>query len=100
MAREDFESLVEAVKHVESRGQRYAANARQLLTSHKGAEGEMQVLPKTQKSPGYGIEPAKAGDPEDIARVGREYLRAMLDKYGNREHALAAYNWGPGNVDK
>lgn len=100
MARDDFESLVEAVRHVESRGRRYAADAKTLLTSHKGAQGEMQVMPKTQRSPGFGVEPAKPGDPEEIARVGRDYLKAMLDKYGDRDHALAAYNWGPGKVDK
>lgn len=99
MAQDDFQLLVGAVQRAESGNRRYGADGR-LLTSPKGAQGEMQVMPATQRSPGFGVEPAKRGDPEDIARAGRDYLKAMLDKYGNREHALAAYNWGPGNVDK
>jgi hypothetical protein len=38
--------------------------------------------------------------PDEIARVGRDYLQAMLGKYGDTEKALVAYNWGPGATDK
>jgi len=32
---------------------------------------------------------------------GSKYLKQLLDKYdGDLDHALAAYNWGQGNVDR
>ena len=99
MAQDDFSLLVGAVERAESGGRRYD-KAGNLLTSLKGAQGEMQVMPRTQRDPGFGVAPARQGSPEDIARVGRDYLKAMVDRYGNREHALVAYNWGPGNADK
>ena len=99
MAQDYFDQLHEAVKQAESRGQRFDEKGN-LLTSPKGAEGEMQVMPKTAKKPGFGVEPAKSRDPDEIARVGRDYLKAMVDKYGDTESALAAYNWGPKNTDE
>jgi hypothetical protein len=69
-------------------------------TSPKGAKGPMQVMPGTSKDPGYGIRPSN-GTPADDVRVGNQYFAAMLGKYkGDPEKALAAYNWGPGNLDK
>ena len=37
---------------------------------------------------------------EDFVRFGEEYLRGLLSHYGDVTPALAAYNWGAGNVDK
>ncbi|WP_420997593.1 transglycosylase SLT domain-containing protein [Cupriavidus sp. 30B13] len=96
----DAARLTNLVMGAESRGQRYGADG-QLLTSPKGAKGEMQVLDTTNKDPGFGVRPAQDDSPDERARVGRDYLQAMLQKYnGNVGQALAAYNAGPGAVDK
>lgn len=99
-AQQTFEELVAAVKQAESRGKRYAADGKTLTTSPKGALGEMQVMPATIKDPGFGVIPAKSSSPDEIARVGKDYLQAMTQKYGDTEKALIAYNWGPGSTDK
>jgi hypothetical protein len=99
MAQDSFDAIVNAVMLAESGGRRFDKQGN-LLTSSKGAQGEMQVMPGTAKSPGYGVAPAQDKSPEELARVGRDYLKSMLDKYGDVDKALAAYNWGPGNTDK
>lgn len=99
MAQPSFDSILNAVMLAESGGRRYDERGN-LLTSSKGAKGEMQVLDATKFSPGFGVEPARVNTPDERARVGRDYLRAMLDRYGDVDKALAAYNWGPGNTDK
>jgi hypothetical protein len=100
MAQQTFEEIVDAVMQAESRGKRYAADGKTLTTSPKGALGEMQVMPKTSRDPGFGVVPARDKSPDEIARVGKDYLQAMLGKYGDTEKALIAYNWGPGVTDK
>jgi hypothetical protein len=91
-----FEALIQA----ESRGRHYRKDG-ELLKSSKGAAGISQLMPGTMRDPGYGIKPVRDESLEENLRVGREYLGAMMKKYrGNVDHALAAYNWGPGNVDK
>ncbi len=96
----DADRLTNLVMGAESGGKDYGPDGK-LLTSPKGAQGRMQVMPATAADPGYGIKPAADNSPEELARVGREKLQAMLQKYGgNVPQALAAYNWGEGNVDK
>lgn len=92
-------SVEDVVKHIESGGRRFDKDGK-LLTSPKGAQGEMQVMPGTASDPGFGVTPAKDNSPEELARVGREYLAAMQSRYGDTDRALAAYNAGPGAVDK
>lgn len=70
------------------------------LTSAKGAMYGMQVMPATAKDPGFGIKPAADDSPAEYNRVGREYLGKLVEKYGNVAQALAAYNAGPGALDK
>lgn len=93
-------TLENVVLGLESGGRRYGKDGK-LLTSPKGAEGEMQVMPTTQTDPGYGVRPAADNSPEEIARVGRDYLGMLVNRYGGDEaKAMAAYNAGPGALDK
>lgn len=69
--------------------------------SPKGAVGPQQVMPKTARDPGFGIRPWNGKTQADLARVGRQYSAAMMDKYGgDPAKVLAAYNGGPGRIDK
>ena len=96
-----FDRMVQITLHSESRGKRYGPDGKTPLTSPAGAKGEMQVMPGTMTAPGFGIKPADPNNPDDVARVGREYLGKMLQRYGgDPAKAWAAYNWGPGAVDK
>ena len=95
----DIQGFLSKIQHLESRGRHLDANGK-LLTSPKGAEGIMQVMPKTQRDPGYGITPARDKSPEELKRVGDEYGIAMLREFKDPRLAAMAYNWGPGNVKK
>lgn len=68
--------------------------------SPAGARGLMQVMPETARDPGFGIRPSNGSQADDV-RVGREYRAAMQDRYGGDLAKMwAAYNWGPGNLDR
>ena len=92
-------ALVMAVMHVESRFYNFAL-------SPKGAVGLMQLLPTTgeELAQRAGIPwegPQTLLDPSTNARLGIAYLRQLCDRYrGDVGAALAAYNWGPGVVDR
>ena len=93
------EDLLKMIEQKESGGRRFD-KAGNLLTSPKGAMGEMQVMPGTVRDPGFGVAPARDSSPDEIARVGRDYFKALLSKYNDPKVAAIAYNWGPGNTDK
>jgi soluble lytic murein transglycosylase-like protein len=92
-------ALVMAVMHVESRFYNFAI-------SPAGAVGLMQILPSTGEElaqragiPWHG--PQTLLDPRINVRLGIAYLRELSDRYrGDLSAALAAYNWGPGQVDR
>ncbi|CAB4861425.1 unannotated protein [freshwater metagenome] len=75
-------------------------------TSPAGAEGLMQITPETAKdiariSGGSAFELADLATPQVNIAYGSFQLRRMLDRYdGDSAAALAAYNAGPGNVDR
>ena len=83
----------------ESGGRRYDKDGN-LLTSSKGALGEMQVMPATARDPGFGIKPAKDNSPDELRRVGDEYVNILLNRYQDPKLAMIAYNMGPGATDK
>jgi len=91
-------SLVLAVIHVESRYNAFAV-------SSVGAMGLMQILPSTgqELAARHGIDwtgPQTLFDPVANVRLGVAYLKQLNDRYGSTSMALAAYNWGPGRIDR
>ena len=82
-------ALVEAVIRIESAFNPWAV-------SSKGAQGLMQLMPRTASALGV----RDAFNPRQNIEGGVRHLRYLLDKYpGNIPLALAAYNAGEGAVD-
>jgi soluble lytic murein transglycosylase-like protein len=82
--------LVRAVVQAESAFNPFARSV-------KGAMGLMQLMPATAAE--YGV--VNAYDPAANVRAGVAYLKSLLVRYANDEElALAAYNAGPGAVEK
>ena len=81
--------LVHSVIQVESNYDPHAV-------SPKGAEGLMQLMPQTSRMLGVN----NTFDPGENIEAGVRYLKYLQDLYKDDRLALAAYNAGPGNVEK
>ena len=81
-------SQLAAVAYVESRFQHRAR-------SPKGAVGLLQVMPATAA-----VLRLDASDPASNVLAGARFLRAMIDRFGSTDVALAAYNAGPAAVER
>lgn len=73
-------------------------------TSRAGAIGLMQLMPATAQwiasQKAANIELSQLNDPDTNVEYGCWYLRYLLDRFGNQQVALAAYNAGAENVEK
>ena len=81
--------LVHSIIQVES-------NYDSTAISPKGAEGLMQLMPPTARMLGV----SNSFDPGENIEAGVKYLKYLQDLYKDDRLALAAYNAGPGAVDK
>jgi len=77
--------------HTESRGKIDAV-------SGKGAAGLGQLMKPAAKE--MGISETDRFDPQKNITASLGYLKKQLDTFGDYPKALAAYNWGPGNLTK
>jgi hypothetical protein len=86
----DQDAITQAIISAESKGNPKAKSA-------KDAVGLMQLLKGTASD----LRVADRTDPAENVRGGKQYYQQLLSKYdGDKSLALAAYNWGMGNVDK
>jgi len=102
---EDFNKLSKAVAKQESGADlddKKSIQIRQKLVSHAGAKGVFQLMPATAKDIAEQLgEKYDPTDADQNIRFGKYYLEKLLNRYeGNIELALAAYNWGMGNLEK
>lgn len=63
------------------------------VRSHAGAVGIAQIVPRWHPT----VDPL---NPVESIHYAARYLRKLYDQFGSWRLALAAYNWGPGNIGK
>ena len=81
--------LIKAVIAAESAGKEDAV-------SPAGAKGLMQIMDATADELGI----SNVFNPTENIKGGTKYLKSMIERFGNTELGLAAYNAGASNVDK
>jgi soluble lytic murein transglycosylase-like protein len=86
--------VLEAVAYRESRFRQDIIDGR--TRSSAGAVGIMQIIPRWHPEVGE----AGALDPQRAIPYAAKYLQQLQRQFGAWELALAAYNWGPGNLAK
>lgn len=64
-----------------------------LAVSPAGAQGLMQIIPRWHPE-------AEPFDPVHSIWYSAAYMRRLHDRFGSWTEALAAYNWGQGNLSK
>ncbi|MGD9616439.1 MAG: lytic transglycosylase domain-containing protein [Alphaproteobacteria bacterium] len=89
----EFERIAHAVHGAESS---HGADPAMWRPDPDGPQGPMQVSKAAARDSGGG----NRFDPGQNLLLGRVYLARMFGRYRNWPDALAAYNWGPGNVDR
>lgn len=82
--------------HVRAIYENETASGKNVRSSSAGAQGHMQLMPSTAKEMGV----ADISDPYQNIEGGVKYYAKMLKKFGDPVVAAAAYNAGPGNVNK
>jgi len=94
-----FNRMIQA----ESGGQQFNKSGG-ILTSPAGAQGMAQIMPATARQPGYGVTPAtpeEIATPEGNRAFGERYFQGLLKHFGGDiAKATAAYNGGPGRVER
>jgi hypothetical protein len=88
----ELDRIAFAIDGVESR---HGADLRMWRAEPLGPQGPMQV----SAAAAYDVGGGDRFDLRENRLLGRAYLDRMFRRYGNWFDALAAYNWGPGNVD-
>jgi Transglycosylase SLT domain len=88
----DLDRVAFAVDGAESS---HGADLRMWRPEPSGPQGPMQVSAAAAADIGGG----DRFDLDENRQLGRAYLASLYRRYGNWPDAIAAYNWGPGNMD-
>ncbi len=89
----ELDRVATAVEGAESN---YGRNRLMWKPSLAGPQGPMQVT----LAAGRDVGKTDRFDVTANRQIGRDYLAALFRHYGNWPDTVAAYNWGPGNLDR